>query len=81
GVVRLVLHRVSVLVGAGVLFGGLAAWWAAPLLSALLYGVDSRDPWTLALAALVLAASGALAGWAPARRAARIDPVYTLREG
>ncbi|MBI2535458.1 MAG: ABC transporter permease [Gemmatimonadetes bacterium] len=35
----------------------------------------------LALAALVLAASGALAGWAPARRAAQIDPVDTLREG
>jgi ABC-type antimicrobial peptide transport system permease subunit len=81
GVVRLVLRRVRLLVGAGVVLGALASWWSAPLVGALLYGVDPRDPWMFGLAALVLGASGALAGWAPARRAARIDPVDTLREG
>jgi predicted permease len=80
-VVRLVLRRVGLLVGAGVVLGALASWWSAPLVQALLYGVDPRDPWLFVLAALVLAACGALAGWGPARRAARIDPVETLREG
>jgi ABC-type antimicrobial peptide transport system permease subunit len=36
---------------------------------------------TFAGAALVLAAIGALAGWIPAMRAARIDPAIVLREG
>jgi len=77
----LVLRRVAWLVGAGVLLGGLASWWAAPLVRTLLYGVDSRDPLMFVVAALVLVGTGAFAGWMPARRAARIDPVETLREG
>ncbi len=81
GVVRLVLRRVALLVGTGVLLGALASWWAAPLVRTLLYGVDPRDPLMFAVAALVLAVIGAFAGWMPARRAARIDPVETLREG
>jgi ABC-type antimicrobial peptide transport system permease subunit len=36
---------------------------------------------TFAVAALVLVAIGALAGWVPARRASRIDPARVLREG
>jgi hypothetical protein len=44
-------------------------------------GADRRDPLTPLLAALVLSAIGALAGWIPARRAARIDPARVLREG
>lgn len=80
-VVRPVLRRVALLVGAGVLAGGIISWWAAPFVRTLLYGLEPRDPFTLAVAALVLAAIGAVAGWVPARRAARIDPVETLREG
>jgi ABC-type antimicrobial peptide transport system permease subunit len=45
------------------------------------FGVPPRDPATLAGAAIVLAAIGALAGWLPARRASRIDPAHVLREG
>jgi predicted permease len=80
GVVRLVLRRVGWLVGAGVLAGGAASWWAARFVGSLLYGLQPRDPATLAGAALVLATVGALAGWLPARRAARIDPMEVLRE-
>jgi predicted permease len=80
-VVLLVLRRVALLVGTGVVLGGLTGWWSAPLVQALLYGVDPRDPLVFAVAALVLAAIGALAGLVPARRAARINPVETLREG
>jgi putative ABC transport system permease protein len=79
--VRLVLRRVGVMVGAGVVAGAVATWWGARLAGALLYGVAPRDGLTFAGAALALAAVGAVAGWLPARRAARIDPVEVLREG
>ncbi|MBI4519405.1 MAG: FtsX-like permease family protein, partial [Gemmatimonadetes bacterium] len=81
GVVRLVLRRVGLLVGAGVLVGALISWWAARFVQMLLYGLEPHDLSTLAAAALVLATVGTIAGWVPARRAARIDPVDTLREG
>jgi ABC-type antimicrobial peptide transport system permease subunit len=46
---------------------------------ALLYGVAPRDPATVALAAGVMLAIGVGAGWLPARRAARLDPLAALR--
>ncbi|HXV86045.1 MAG TPA: FtsX-like permease family protein, partial [Gemmatimonadales bacterium] len=79
-VVHLVLGRVGTLVGLGVALGGAASWFAAPLVRALLYGLEPRDPTTLLAAAGTLIAVGLLAGWMPARRAAVIDPVETLRE-
>ena len=53
--------------------------WAAQFVTALLYGLKSRDPLTLVGAVVVLIAAGALAGWLPARRAARLDPMVALR--
>jgi len=47
----------------------------------LLYELEPRDPATIAIAAVVLTIVGLLAGWLPARRAARIDPAQVLREG
>jgi putative ABC transport system permease protein len=81
GVIRMVLRRVALLVGAGVLLGAGVSVWASRFVSTLLYGLQPRDPATLVLAALVLSLIGALAGWIPARRAARIDPARVLREG
>jgi putative ABC transport system permease protein len=81
GVVRLVLSRVSVLVGLGVLVGAGLSWWASTFVTALLYGVAPRDPVTLVGAAGILAAVGAFAGWLPAFRASRIDPAEVLRDG
>ncbi len=81
GVVRLVLRRVALLVGTGVVVGGVASLWAARFAGSLLYGLQPRDPWTLGAAAAVLAGVGALAGWLPARRASRVDPARVLREG
>jgi hypothetical protein len=80
GVVRLVLARVVWLVGAGVLVGTVASLWASQFVSALLYGLQPRDPVTLAGAAAVLVAVGAVAGWLPAFRASRIDPAEVLRD-
>jgi putative ABC transport system permease protein len=80
GVVRLVLSRVTLLVGMGVAVGASVSIWAAKLVAALVYGLEPRDPLTFIGAALVLSMVGALAGWLPARRAARIDPAQVLRE-
>jgi ABC-type antimicrobial peptide transport system permease subunit len=49
--------------------------------STLLFGLPPRDPATILTAALVLSAIGAMAGYLPARRAARIDPARVLRDG
>ena len=79
-VVRLILSRVAILVGAGVIVGAAASVWLSRFVAALLYGLQPRDPITLAFAALTLGAVGTLAGWLPASRAARIDPADVLRE-
>jgi predicted permease len=81
GVVRLVLSRVSTLVGAGVAAGAAISLAASTLLGSLLYGVEPRDPLTLGGAALTLAVVGGLAAWLPAYRASRVDPAEVLREG
>ncbi len=79
--VRFVLQRATVLVAIGVVLGAGLSIWAARFATPLVFGVQPRDPATLAGAAAVLAAIGALAGWLPARRASRIDPAQVLREG
>ena len=78
--VRTVLARVAWLVGLGVMIGAAISLWAARFVESLLFGVKARDPLTFAGAAAVLVATALLAGWLPARRAARIDPATVLRE-
>jgi predicted permease len=80
GVVRMVLSRVTLLVVIGVAVGGALSLWASKFVETLVYGLEPRDPATLAGAAVVLAAVGAIAGWLPAHRASRIDPAEVLRE-
>ena len=48
--------------------------------ASFLYGIKSNDPWTLSLAAGVLALVATLAGFLPAHRASRLDPMIALRE-
>jgi ABC-type antimicrobial peptide transport system permease subunit len=64
-------------VGLGV--GLPAAWALARGVRGLLFGVTATDPATFAVALAVLAAAAALAGYLPARRAARLSPVTALR--
>ncbi|HEX5476195.1 MAG TPA: ABC transporter permease [Vicinamibacterales bacterium] len=80
GAIALVLRRVALLVAAGIVAGALVSLWAAHFTAALLFGLEPRDPLTLAGAALVLVLVGALAAWLPARRAAHIDPARVLRQ-
>ena len=78
---RLVLGRVARLVTIGVALGLAASVALSPVVRTLLYELEPRDPATMSLGAGMLAAIGLLAGWLPARRAARIDPARVLREG
>jgi putative ABC transport system permease protein len=78
-ILRLVLRRTALLVGAGVAIGVVAALAALRLLGALVFGVSPLDPVSLAIAALVLAVTALLASYLPARRATRISPMTVLR--
>lgn len=80
-VVRLVLSRTSRLVAGGLLVGGVLSWWASRFVASLLFGLEAADPSTIAGAMLVLALVAVVAGWIPARRAARVDPAEALRQG
>ena len=79
-VVRLVLARVAMLTGTGIVLGLAIGSWASRFVATLLYGLEPGDPSTLAAAALTLALIAALAGWLPANRASRLDPTQALRE-
>jgi putative ABC transport system permease protein len=79
-IAALVLRRVVLLVGAGALVGALVSLGAARLIAPLLYGIAPHDSTTLVAATFVLALVGLVAGWLPARRAARIDAATVLRD-
>jgi predicted permease len=78
-IVRLVLGRVYLPVAAGVAIGAVVSLWASSSVISLLYDVQPRDPATFGGAVVILAGVAFLAGWLPARRAARIDPMRVLR--
>ncbi len=78
-VLRTVLGGGLRLTLSGVALGGLAAGLAAGALGKLLYGVHPLDPVTFAVVILILVGVALLAMAAPARRAARVDPMVALR--
>jgi putative ABC transport system permease protein len=77
-VIRMVIRQAlkPVLIGLALGVGGALA--ASNLLAAQLYGVTPRDPLTIACVSLVFLLVAVLASWAPARRAARVDPRRAL---
>jgi ABC-type antimicrobial peptide transport system permease subunit len=76
---RLVQNGAMAQVGAGLLFGLLAALAATQLMRSLLYEVGTTDPVALGTAAGLLVVVAWLASWLPAWRAARLDPMLTIR--
>jgi ABC-type lipoprotein release transport system permease subunit len=76
----MVLRGGMALVDAGLVCGILGALGATRLISSYLYGVPATDPVTFSGVALFLAAVVFLACYVPARRAARSDPMQTLRQ-
>ena len=79
-VLRLILRDLAVLVLVGVPLGLGAALGSARFVRSMLFGLTPEDPKTLAAATAILLAVAGIAGYLPARRAARLDPVVTLRE-
>ena len=80
-VVWMVLRRVLLLAAVGLAISVPAALIAFQLVKSFLFGTQPNDPGILALAALVLLSAAVVAGYAPAWRASRIDPLAALRQG
>ena len=78
-VLWLVMRESLWLVGAGLLIGVPIALASAHAISALLFGLTPVDPLSLALSILILLIFSAIAGYIPARRASRVDPMVALR--
>jgi macrolide transport system ATP-binding/permease protein len=78
-VVWMVLRRVLLLAAVGLAISVPAALAASQLVKSLLFETQPNDPGTLALAGVVLLSAAILAGYVPARRASRIDPLAALR--
>jgi predicted permease len=79
-VLRLVLGEAMLLVAGGVIVGMPAALGAMQLVKHQLYEIGLLDWPSILVALLVLSASAALAGYVPARRAARVGPLVALRD-
>jgi predicted permease len=78
-VVGLVLRETMILVVIGVAIGLGAALGVTRLIAGFLYGLTPNDPLTIGLASMLLLTVAALAGYLPARRASRVDPMVALR--
>jgi putative ABC transport system permease protein len=78
-VIRLIVGRVCFVIAAGVAMGAAASMWTMQLTASLLFGVEPRDPVTLALAIATLGGTGLLAALPPAWGASRVDPSVALR--
>jgi predicted permease len=79
-VVWMVLRRVLLLAAVGLAIGLPAASIASRLGKSFLFETRPNDPGTLVLAGVVLVSAAILAGYVPARRASRIDPLAALRQ-
>jgi ABC-type antimicrobial peptide transport system permease subunit len=77
----LVLRQAAMVVGSGLVVGVAGALVLGRWLSSLLFQVSLWDARILAVSAVLLVITGALAAWLPARRASRVAPGMAMQEG
>ncbi|HXP47523.1 MAG TPA: FtsX-like permease family protein, partial [Terriglobales bacterium] len=78
-VLELILREAMLLVGAGLAVGIPLSLVSGRVLASFLFGLNSTDPLSLISVLLLLATVAAFAGFIPARRAAKVDPMIALR--
>jgi len=79
-ILRMAMGDVALVVAIGLAAGLGASLAATRYIASFLYGVTATDARTLAAAALFFGLVAAVAGYVPARRASRLDPMNALRE-
>jgi predicted permease len=78
-VIRLVLREAVVLLGIGLTAGAVLALWAGRAAATLLFGLQTHDAVSLVAAGSLMAVVALIASYVPAKRAAALDPMATLR--
>ena len=78
-IIWMVLREVFALSAAGLAIGLAVAWATLKFVESFLFGMKHNDPVSIGVSALVLIAAASLAGFAPAWKASRIDPMAALR--
>src|SRR5262249_39651484 len=78
-VLSMILRETLGLTSIGIAIGLVWALATSHLVANMLFGVVPQDPATLTVVAVVLLSVAAVAGWIPARRATRVDPMVALR--
>jgi putative ABC transport system permease protein len=78
-IVSMVMANAAAMVAAGLVLGGVGAWYLSAVAKTFLFRLDSNDPRAFAAAVITLSLAALVASAIPARRAASVDPMVALR--
>jgi ABC-type antimicrobial peptide transport system permease subunit len=79
-ILGLIMRDVSILLAVGIVVGVGISLWATHFIQKMLFNLNPRDAKTIFISVAVLSAVALIAGYLPARRAARLDPNAILRD-